>query len=169
MTKTPDPKYQRRGAANKAAGKRFEDRLDKTFEYYRSTGAASIIKTPEPLRPLKSIGQGRFIACFTEKAQADYEGTIKGGRTVIYEAKYTTADRMTHDRVRPHQVAYMNEKSALGARCYVLAGFESGAVYQIPWPVWAGMKERFGRKYITEDDLPEYRVPVAPSGILEIL
>lgn len=167
-----EQKDQRRRAINReagAAGKRFEERLNRTFDYYRKTGAASIIKTPEPMRPLQNLGKGRFIACFTEKAQADYEGTIKGGRTVIYEAKYTASDRMTYDRVRPHQAAYMNEKSALGARCYVIAGFKSEAVYLFPWSAWTTMKLRFGHKYITEREIQDYRVPQAPGGILEIL
>ncbi len=144
-----DPRRQLLGQIAKAEGKRFEDRLDASFEYYRKTGFALIEKTPEPMRPTKSLGNGKFVAFYEKKAQPDYKGTIKGGRTVMYEAKYTGTDRMEQSRVLASQAEYMKKHAALGAWCYVLAGFASGEVYCIPWSVWDHMKERFRRKYVT--------------------
>lgn len=163
-----DPRRQLLGQIAKAEGKRFEDRLDASFEYYRKTGFALIEKTPEPMRPTRSLGGGKFVAFYEKKAQPDYKGTIKGGRTVMYEAKYTGADRMEQSRVLDSQAEYMTKHEALGARCYVLAGFASGEVYCVPWPVWGRMKERFGRKYVTEADLDNYRVQRAWNGVLLI-
>ena len=77
-----DPKRQIQGAVSRAQGRRFEERLDDSFAYYADRGFAIVEKTPEPMRPTKSLGNGKFIAFFEKKAQPDYKGTIKGGRTV---------------------------------------------------------------------------------------
>lgn len=164
-----DPERQKQGLINRAKGKQFEGRLDAAFEYYRIRGAAVVEKTPEPMKPIRSLGQGRFVACYEHKAQPDYKGVIKGGRAVMFEAKFTSTDRMTQDRVSQEQMAYMEENQALGARCYVLAGFPGGAVYRLPWDVWKDMKARFGRKYVTEADLQNYRVPMDRAGRLQLL
>lgn len=165
----PDPRKQLQGKKNRAEGKAFEDCLDATFAYYASRGYALIDKTPEPFKIIKRLEQTRFIGCFVRKAQPDYKGTIKGGRTVIFEAKYTAGDRITQDRVSEAQWSYMEQASELGARCFVLVGFRSRKVYKVPWPVWRDMKDHFGRKYVTEKDLKTYEVAGSWNGLLLIL
>jgi len=164
-----DPRRQLQGLKNRAHGKQFEDRIDTAFEYYRLRGFASVEKTPEPMRIIERLSGGKFIACFLKKAQPDYKGVIKGGREVMFEAKYTDTDRIDQSRVSSEQSATMNEHQRLGARCYVLAGYSTGAVYRIPWDVWRDMKTAFGRKYVTEADLKEYRLQAAPNGVLDLL
>lgn len=161
-----DPKRQLLGKIAKERGKQFEARLDATFAYYTLKGYADIVKTPEPMHPIKSLGNGRFVAYYEKQAQPDYKGIIKGGREVVFEAKFTAADRMEQSRVLQSQQDYMDRHTALGARCFVLAGFNSGTVYCIPWDVWRTMKERFGRKYVTEADLKQYQVQTAWNGTL---
>lgn len=165
----PDPRRQVTGAINKAHGKQFEQRLDAAFEYYSRRGFAAIEKTPEPLKPIRPCGNGTFVAVFTKKAQPDYKGTLKGGRSIMFEAKYTSGDRIEQSRVTEGQTEYMNQQSALGARCYVVVGFASGAVYRVPWAVWCDMKTMFGRKYVTEKDLTAYVVASAWNDVLELL
>ena len=169
MSRDKDPRRQLMGKISKAKGKHFEERLDASFAYYRDCGYAIIEKTPEPMRPTKNLGNGKFIAFFEKKAQPDYKGTIKGGRTVMFEAKFTAKDRMEQDRVERTQSEYLDRHERLGARCYVLAGFGSGEVYRIPWPTWRAMKELFGRKYVTEADLERYRVHTAWNATLQLL
>lgn len=169
MIHTKDPARRRQGAISKAEGKRFEERLDRSFALYRDLGYAIIEKTPEPMHPTKSLGNGKFIAFFEKKAQPDYKGTLKGGRTVMFEAKYTAADRIEQSRVSQGQAEYLEYHHRLGARCFVVAGFGSGAAYCVPWPVWSTMKDRYGRKYATEADLQEFKVTVAKNGALLVL
>ena len=169
MARQKDPKNQLRGRQAKAKGKRFEERLDQAFDYCRERGFAVIEKTPEPMRVTKNLGNGKFLAFYEKRAQPDYKGVVKGGRTVLVEAKFTDTDRLEQSRVSPGQTEYMDQQSKLGARCYVLAGYGSGEVYCVPWSVWACMKEIFGRKYVTEKDLDKYRVPLARNNILLIL
>lgn len=164
-----DPKRQLVGKLAKSRGKRFENRLDESLAYYAQRGYAEIEKTPEPMRPIKSLGNGKFIACFEKKAQPDYKGIIKGGREIVIEAKFTAADRMEQSRVMRKQAEYMERHQKLGARCFIVAGFVSDEVYCIPWDVWRDMKEHFGRKYVTEADLEKYRVQTAWNGTLLLL
>ena len=164
-----DPRRQELGRTAKKQGQAFEARLDAAFRYYRDTGFALVEKTPEPMRPAKNLGNGKFIAFFEKKAQADYKGVMKGGRTLVFEAKFTTAARMNQDRVEVKQSEYMERHHRLGARCFILAGFASGEVYSIPWEFWRDMKRRCGRKYITEDDVAEYRAPTGRDGTLLLI
>ncbi len=94
MAGKKDPRKQYLGKLVRAMGKRFEDRLARSFEYYQHTGMALVEKTPEPMRILRRLDNGKFIACFEKKAQPDYKGTIKGGRTVVFEAKFTSSDKI---------------------------------------------------------------------------
>ena len=132
MTVKKDPKRQLLGKIAKARGKQFESRIDDSFAYYAQKGFAIIEKTPEPMHPTKNLGNGKFIAYYEKQAQPDYKGTIKGGRTVMFEAKFTAADRMEQSRVLQSQQDYMDRHQALGARCFVIAGFSSGMVYCVP-------------------------------------
>jgi len=167
--KEKDPYKQYLGKINKIRGEKFEERLERTFGYYKDRGFAEIEKTPEPMRVVKSLGNGKFIAYFEKKAQPDYKGTLKGGRTIMYEAKYTGEDRINQSRVSREQAEYLDRHQRLGARCYVLAGFSSGEVYCIPWEVWSHMKEHFGRKYAKEPELENYRVQLAWNDTLLLL
>ncbi len=166
---SPNKEKQKQGRKNRAEGQLFEAVLDRTFAYYSEKGYAKIDKTPEPFKIIKRLEHLRFIGCFQKKAQPDYKGTIKGGRTVIFEAKYTDSDRIQQDRVSDAQWSYMEQVTELGARCFVLAGFKSGGIYRIPWPVWSDMKKKFGHKYVTEKDLSEYRISKSWNDMLLIL
>lgn len=170
-SKQKDPRRQLRGAMNKARGKRFEERLDASFAYYRERDFALIEKTPEPMRPVKSLGNGRFVAFYEKKAQPDYKGVVLGGRAVVFEAKYTGTDRLEQIRVLKWQADYLEQYSKLGTACFIIAGFASGAVYRLPLCVWKNMQGFFGRKYITEADtkLAAYKVTVTDDGILLLL
>lgn len=166
MTQTEE---QRRGRRSRAKGKAFEEMLDRTFAYYSSKGFAKIDKTPEPMKVIRSMGQGRFLACYTKSAQPDYKGTIKGGRTVIFEAKFTEHDRLLQDAVSDEQAEYMEAEDRLGARCYVVCGFSTGNVYRVPWGVWCNMKRIYGHKYVTEEEIKQYQVSKSWNDVLLIL
>lgn len=161
---------QLRGLKNRAEGKDFEERIDKSFAYYRATGYAMVDKTPEPTKVIKRLDGGKFIAVFSSKAQPDYKGTRNGGRSVMFEAKYTSGDRIADNRVTETQWKYLSQAADLGAHCYVLAGFSSGNVYKIPWEIWRDMKAYFGRKYIKDTDpqLQQYKLKTSWHGLLEI-
>ena len=132
------------GAVNKAQGRRFEERLELAFEYAKAKGYAFIEKTPEPLRPVKRLDNGKFIAVYEHKAQPDYKGVLAGGKCVVIEAKFTATDRIDQTRVTRNQAEQLERYSRLGAVCYVIAGFASGNVYLVRWETWQNMKMLLG-------------------------
>lgn len=141
-----------RNKANRAEGAAFERQINKACELYRVRGIADVEKTPEPMKPIKSLGQGRFEAVFTGKAQADYKGTLQGGRAIAFEAKYTDTGKMLQSRVTAEQAERLDRIDQYGGLAFVLCAFAEGGVYRIPWSVWRDMKKIFGRKYFTATD-----------------
>ena len=161
-----DTTAQYRGALNKALGALFEARIADSLRFYEQAGEAVVEKTPEPMRPTRSLGGGKFIAYYERAAQPDYKGVMKGGQAVVFEAKYTTTGRMEQDRVTAEQAERLDRYCAVGAEGFILAGFGDDAVYRVPWHVWKDMKEYMGRKYVTPDDLEEYRLHIGPGRII---
>jgi len=163
-TPTKDPQKQYQGTVNKQMGRSFERYIDEALAYYAQRGDAMIMKTPEPMRPTKDLGGGRFVAHHEKKAQTDYKGVLKGGRAIIFEAKYTNSDRMEQDRVTPEQAATLNKCAAMGAECFVVVGFGLQDIFKIPWGEWREMKAHWGRKYVTPADLDRHRVQSGRQG-----
>lgn len=161
--------YQVRGSLSRVQGERFEQQIEIACEIYRRSGRADIQKTPEPVKPLRPMGDGRFLAVYTTKAQADFKGTLRGGRSILFEAKSTSTERMEQKRVTVQQSEQLERAYQLGAEVFVLCQFCGNGVYRIPWSFWREMKERVGRKYITAADVKEYKIEVCGSGLLAFL
>ena len=158
---TPRKKDARRqyiGLTSRLHGEQFENMIAKACDLYREKDIADIEKTPEPMKVLKDMGNGRFLACFTKAAQADYKGIMQGGRAVNFEAKYTDRDRLEQSVVTAAQAERLERAFSYGAHTFVMVAFGIHDVFRIPWAVWRSMKERFGRKYITPADVREYTV-----------
>ena len=164
-----DPMKQYQGAVSRAQGKHFEEYIDLSLRYYEQRGEAVVEKTPEPMRPTKDLGNGKFIAYYEKAAQPDYKGTLKGGRAVVFEAKYTHSAQMEQSRVTREQAARLDDHLAAGAICFVVAGFGNGDVFRVPWEVWRDMKTHFGHKYATPEELEAYKVPLGRNGVLLLL
>ena len=156
------------GMRNKVAGEHFENMIIEALRYYASKGSAIIHKTPEPMKPIKSLGNGKFIAHYTRKAQVDFSGTLSTGRAIRFEAKHTDTDRFTRDRLTEEQMKDLENHEAMGAYCCVMICFGLDHVYRIPWEVWDNMKLVFGRNYITEEDVKGFEVAMI-NGVSRIL
>lgn len=118
-----DPLRQLQGKINRELGKIFENTVDTICEVYEMNGLARIEKTPEPMKVLKYIDNGRFEAVFEKNAQPDFKGTVKGGRTVVFDAKFTEADRIRYQVLSDYQRETLIKYSKLGAMAFVLVGF----------------------------------------------
>lgn len=164
------PKLQMRGLVNRTHGASLEDLILTACEVYRVKKIAEIDKTPEPFKVLTGIhrlscGAMGFEGVFAKKAQPDFQGTLSGGRSVVFEAKMTITDRITQDEVNKAQTAYMNSHDALGAVVFVLVSMNLSKFYRVPWDVWKSMKERYGRKYMKAEDLAPFEISFK-NGIL---
>ena len=91
---------QIRGKQARVAGGYFENIISASCDYYLSRGLAKIEKTPEPMKPIGAKNRkGQFLACYTKQAQPDYGGTLKGGRSIYFEAKHTDDERIEQQRI----------------------------------------------------------------------
>ena len=94
-----------------------------------------------------------------------------GGRTVVFDAKFTEADRITYGVLSDFQREALIKYSTLGAISFVLVGFVNGRIYKIDINTWVNMKEQFGRKYIKQEELEELKFGANKNknGIVDFL
>lgn len=168
MQQTKNPRNVLQGARNRASGLALENLISTACEHYRAQDIAEIEKTPEPMQPTKDLGQGRFIAHYSKKAQPDFKGTLAGGRAVAFEAKHTEAGKMQQSVVSEDQTKALDRHLKMGASCFVVVSFDFRLFFNIPWEVWCSMKARYGRKYITPEDVMEHRLKYI-DGVLDFL
>jgi recombination protein U len=150
-------RQQYQNAVNNAQGHFFEGYIKAGCITYHERGRAEIDKTPEPFRVTKKHPDGTFTGRFTAHAQPDFQGTLAGGRSICFEAKYTTTEQMKRGVLTETQMKLLEEHERAGAVAGVCIGIKD-QFYFIPWAVWQDMKAIFGRQYITATDVEEYRV-----------
>lgn len=148
--------YQNR--LNNAQGKYFERLIEQACIYYNHKGIAMIEKTPEPFTVTKLNGYGKFEGRFIGKAQPDFKGTLKGGQAIVFEAKYTNKDRIKQDVITKNQARLLSVHEFLGAKVGVCCMINKTVGF-VDWSVWDTMLDKFGRKYITEEELREFEIP----------
>lgn len=147
------------GRTNHKSGERFEKLIDYASRIYQDKKIAEINKANEPMKPISGkMPGGWYKAVFTKKSGADYSGVAKGGIPIYFEAKYTSSDRITFNRVEPQQLEQLERASAMGALCFVLVSFEEVGVFRIPLENWGGMKMLYGRLYVKPDDIAEFKI-----------
>lgn len=137
---------QIRGKQARVAGGYFENIISASCDYYLSRG----------------------LACYTKQAQPDYGGTLKGGRSIYFEAKHTDDERIEQRRLTQEQQDDLEAHHKLGAIAFVLVSVSLTDFYRVPWPVWRDMAEIYGRKYMTHAELSRYEVP-ATAGFIKFL
>ena len=154
------------GKVNRAQGQAFEELVNAACEYYKLTGEAFIEKTPEPMKPIQVIDRQRgiFKAVFEKAAQPDYKGTLKGGRAVCFDAKYTQTDRIEQKAVTEDQWKALDLHEAMGALCFVIVCLED-KYFRVPWAKWKAMKEDCGHKYMNAADLHPYMLAAWPAQL----
>lgn len=149
-----------------ARGQQFEEEILAACQFYMENGIAVIHKTPEPFKVMKKLPDGMFTGRFTKHAQPDFQGTLKGGRSIVFEAKQTGKDRILRRVLTQTQMDQLEEHDKLGALCGVCINIRNSYFF-IPWSVWRNMKQMYGRLYITEEDVKEYQVPY--NGTIKFL
>lgn len=146
-----------RSRVSNAQGRIFEDEIKKACRLYAMAGRANIEKTPEPFRVLKKLGKGLFTGRFTAAAQPDFQGTLNGGRSVVFEAKCTQDQRIGQKVLTQEQMDQLERHHRLGAEAFVVFGIQDG-FFCVPWALWRDMKRRYGRQYLTAADVEMWRV-----------
>lgn len=156
--KSDKTKLRSRNAKSLSSGKAFEELIVFSCNRYRTAGDACILKTPEPFAVYSRTKEGLFMGRFTAaKAQPDFQGTIRGGKSIIFEAKYTSKDRIQQSVITDAQAEILSDHEKLGGLCFVAASIDD-RYFWIPWNVWRRMKEIYGHKYLKPEEIDEYEV-----------
>lgn len=162
----PDPKRQMIGKRSRASGAAFERLLSAACGSYLRKGWAYIEKTPEPFHITGKDGNGTVRGYYEKKGQPDYKGVLRDGTGIIFEAKHTDSDRINQNVVTDTQWESLDIYEQFGAHCYVMVSLRLDRFYRVPWKIWKQMKEMFGHKFMTEQELEPYRVPERQCTIM---
>lgn len=150
-------RQQYQNKINNAQGQHFEREILAGCRIYADKKIACIDKTPEPFRVSKKSRDGVFTGRFSTPAQPDFQGTLYGGRSIMFEAKRTSKERINRNVLTDTQMEVLERHNRIGAMCGVCVSIQDDFFF-IPWNVWRDMKEIFGRQYITAADVEEYKV-----------
>lgn len=149
---------QYKNRMNNAQGQHFEREILAGCRMYEQHKIAVIDKTPEPFRVTKKNHKtGEFTGRFSTHAQPDFQGTLHGGRSIMFEAKRTSKDRITRNVLTDTQMEVLEKHNRQGALCGVCICIQDDFFF-IPWNVWRDMKEMYGRQYLKAEDIEEYKV-----------
>lgn len=133
-----NPARQAQGSISRATGEGFETQILTACAYYRAHGIAEIDKTPEPIKVISGRHQNpsgcwSFEAVFTKQAQPDFQGTLCGGSSVVFEARPRTKTASCKVRSRKSRRVHWNRTpiwarwrlcwcACAGAQCIVSCG-----------------------------------------------
>ena len=162
-------------------GKAWEAMLDIYHIRYEKQGRAVVIRTPPPMRILRSAGKGTFVACYEKEGPPDYVLLTKG-RPVMAEAKQCKGDRWPLKNLHAHQASRLDDWERQGGTGVVLLHHgPSRTAWVLPWrsfgPVWrkwytivsANRRAPSGSASLTLGDLQRLGRPFGPDGYLKAL
>lgn len=147
------------GREARKAGGSFEGYLESLFELYSSAGIMHVEKTPEPMRIIRPVGAGQFIACFQKSAQPDFKGTLHGGRSIVLEAKHTSGDRIQQSVLTDNERDELEIYYRMGAIAGVVVSFGMKKFCYVPYIAWKHMDLFSGYKHIKESEADPWIAP----------
>ena len=108
-------RQQYKNRQNNAQGQHFEREILAGCRMYEQKGIATVDKTPEPFRVTsKNHRTGEFTGRFSTHAQPDFQGTLYGGRSIMFEAKRTGKDRITRNVLTDTQMDVLEKRNHYG-------------------------------------------------------
>ena len=134
-------RQQWQNRVNNAQGHIFEDGIKAACQVYHGSGRAEVDKTPEPFRVMEKHRDGTFTGRFTARAAPDFQGTLQGGRSIVFEAKYTTTDKLKRAVVTDAQMSALESHSQSGAAAGVCR--DSGQIFSCAVGDMAGHESAF--------------------------
>lgn len=170
LKRTPNNVKRSRISGLKARtnGHKFEHIIDVTCKMYEKKGVGLIQKTPEPMRVIKNKGNGQFTCVFEKKAQPDYTGVLKGGVSIMFEAKHTDGTRFPFNRINDEQWATLKRHHTLGGQTYVVLSFNRTDYYSVPFADWMTLVSASKKKSVNASELADYRIPYK-QGFVDFL
>lgn len=146
-----------RGKRSKAYGDQFENLIELSCKRYASQGLAYINKTFPPFTAIRRQ-RGQVVGFYGNSGQPDFAGTLKNGRSVVFEAKHTNTTNIPFERIANHQKQALKKHHKLGAKAFILVAFKLDDIYKIPINDWLKLEKNIGKKSVNEKDLKEYKL-----------
>lgn len=116
-------------------GRPLEELIIMANRQYRAQGRAVIHKVPTAWIPLRD-SRGRVVnAKVEEKAAVDFLGTYRG-RSLAFDAKHCSGERIRWDRLEDHQAQFLEDWTRDGGIGFILVGFGMERFFVVPWTVW---------------------------------
>lgn len=84
----------------------------------------------------------------------------------MFEAKHTDSNRINQNVITEMQWKNLDIYEKFGAQCYVMVSLGLTKFYRVPWNIWKKMKELFGHKFMTEQELEKFRLQEKQCSIL---
>lgn len=102
-------------------GMDFEALIEFSNRQYETQGLAVINKRPTPVKIIQKLAGG-WIKGFVEKqSTVDFDGTVRGGRSIVFEAKQVKSEtRFDLRNIEQHQVDYLAKCHKMGGISFVL-------------------------------------------------
>lgn len=148
-----------RNRINSAQGKIFEHQILAACQGYVNEKRAFVEKTPEPFNVLRKKKDGTFEGRFNKYivAQPDFKGTLKGGKTIVFEAKHTLKTKIAISVLTDYQQEALEMHYQLGAVTGVCVSLDN-EFYFVPYKFWRLCQEQYDRKYFTKENLEQFKV-----------
>jgi len=154
---------KRAGKEAAAAGAALEKLLDHHHAWAARLGLAEVRRVSPHVRHLgPGKVPGSFSAVFDSPGGCDRRGTIRGGRSLIVEAKSSAAGNLTWSEFTPAELADLGDAHRLGALCLVAwERRDLGAWFVVPWELipW---KVTGAGKSVTAEAVAGWRVVEVP-------
>ena len=155
---------KRAGKAATAAGAALEKALDTHHVTAQLLGLAEVRRVSPHV---KNLGPGKvpgsFVGVYDSAGGCDRRGTLRGGRSLLVEAKSTAAGNLAWSEFTPAELADLGAAHRLGALCLVAwERRDLGALFVVPWELipW---KVTGAGKSVTAEALAGWRVVEVPD------
>jgi hypothetical protein len=119
---------RRAGAVAHARGDAFEAVLSRHHAVALGEGIADVRKVGAPV----VVGRSGKPVQWAGVGPADYVGTLRGGRSVVVEAK-NFAGRLSRADIAEHQRAHLDACAALGGLALLALNVYTCGVYVVEW------------------------------------
>ena len=142
---------RRAGAVAHARGDAFEDVLAPHHDTARAEGIADVRKVGAPV----IVGRKGKPVGWAGVGPADYVGTLRGGRSIVVEAK-SVDGRLSLAHVAPHQREHLDACAALGGLALLAVELRGKGVYVVEWAKapWRVSRRHVSGTLVQGRDLP---------------
>jgi penicillin-binding protein-related factor A (putative recombinase) len=162
-------------------GKAWEQHLELFHARYEARGDAVVIRTPPPMRIIRSNAGGTFIACYEKEGPPDYV-LLTRGKAVMAEAKECSAKRWALKNLHPHQAKRLTDWANQGGHSIILLHHKPSSTYwTLPWPrlrpIWdrwymqsrANRRAASGSASLGIGEIANIGLPFGRDGYLETI